>query len=567
MGIDQVSLSVPTSNVIPFTMATRLQYENNCEIGVFSKLTNAYCLVAIGGSENFYSTFEAELAHVIPVVKTSISGTRIIGRLCAGNKNGLLLPHNTTDQELQHLRNSLPDSVVVQRIDERLSALGNCIACNDHVALTHPDLDKETEEMIADVLGVEVFRQTVAGNILVGSYCAFSNRGGLVHPHTSIEDLDELSTLLQVPLVAGTVNRGSEVIAAGLTVNDWTAFCGSDTTATELSVIESVFKLREAQPRFVLVTENCGLFICLNISIGDGDIHIVGCLMVALKKRPRKFGQVPEGLSFPSAFSRWVMECVTTLSYSKNISKGHVDLGKEDKVFGKTRVKEWLVIIDQSVGEDRNLIPIIDQKIVSSVARRVSVFDGDALTPDGRVEGKCWSSLLYTKVLGSRAVAIRKIDRGEESRLMASSTSSSDSLSDGGVKKWKVRSKRKWKVRSKRKKDRISPKEEEAAKELGGLIPWPMEAASDSLVAWKAGESEKEEGHGGRRRCLGDESLKLCRKGYMKSISQESLREVEKLKKWSRSSIYNKGMGNTKRSTTLAVGSGSKWVEEIKRRM
>ncbi|KAG5013151.1 hypothetical protein JHK86_025412 [Glycine max] len=199
-----------------------------------------------------HSVFEAELADVIPVVKTSIGGTRIIGRLCAGNKNGLLLPHTTTDQELQQLRNSLPDQVVVQRIDERLSALGNCIACNDHVALTHTDLDRETEEMIADVLGVEVFRQTIAGNILVGSYCAFSNRGGLVHPHTSIEDLDELSTLLQVPLVAGTVNRGSEVIAAGMTVNDWTAFCGSDTTATELSVIESVFKLREAQPSAIV---------------------------------------------------------------------------------------------------------------------------------------------------------------------------------------------------------------------------------------------------------------------------------------------------------------------------
>ncbi|KAF2068103.1 hypothetical protein CYY_010572 [Polysphondylium violaceum] len=233
-------------------MATRIQYENSCDIGVFSKLTNSYCLVGQCGSKQFLNAYESRLSDHIPVIETSIAGTRIVGRLCAGNSKGLLLPNTTTDNELQQIRNSLPDSVVVQRVEEKFSALGNCIATNDYVALIHPDLDRETEEIIADVLDVEVFRQTVSGQVLVGTYCALSNQGALVHPMTSIQDQDELSSLLQVPLVAGTVNRGNECISAGVVVNDWASFVGRDTTATEVSVIESIFKLQNAQPSNIL---------------------------------------------------------------------------------------------------------------------------------------------------------------------------------------------------------------------------------------------------------------------------------------------------------------------------
>lgn len=129
-----------------------VQFEGSNDVGVFSKLTNKYCLVATGGSENFYSAFETELADQIPVIKTSIAGCRFVGRVTAGtcalcllglgNKNGLLVPISTTDVELEQICNSIPDGVVVKRVDDRLSSLGNLIACNDHVALLHSDLGR-----------------------------------------------------------------------------------------------------------------------------------------------------------------------------------------------------------------------------------------------------------------------------------------------------------------------------------------------------------------------------------------------------------------------------------------
>lgn len=224
-------------------MSYRAKYQNSSDIGVYARITNAYGLLPFSTSENFFSTFERHLGEHIPLYHCSVGGSSIIGRLLQGNSKGLLCPSITTDQELQQLRDCLPDSVKVQRVEERLTALGNVISCNDHYALVHPDLDRETVEIISDVLGVEAFPCLVAGEGLVGTYCVFTNRGGVCATQTTVEELSELANMLSVEMTAATVNAGSRAVGGGICVNDWALFCGWETTALEISNLSRIFKV------------------------------------------------------------------------------------------------------------------------------------------------------------------------------------------------------------------------------------------------------------------------------------------------------------------------------------
>ena len=50
------------------------------------------------------------------------------------------------------------------------------------------------------------------------------------------------------------------MIGSGIIVNDWTALVGTDTTATEISVIDAIFKLQD-QGKSIFAPENRGALI------------------------------------------------------------------------------------------------------------------------------------------------------------------------------------------------------------------------------------------------------------------------------------------------------------------
>ncbi|EOB14668.1 Eukaryotic translation initiation factor 6 [Nosema bombycis CQ1] len=222
-------------------MSFRIDFHGSSEVGAYMSFANTYCLVGRSSSGN---TLKFLLENVdMPIIETTINGISMVGSQVRGNKNGLILSSATTDQELMHIRNSLPDHIMVKRIDERLNALGNVVLCNDNVCIIHADLDRTTEENISQVLGVPVYRQNIGSEPLVGTFASLNNQGMLVHPGTSEESKKELSELLEVNVIAGTINSGSPCIGGGLVVNDWMAIAGLKTSNIEMTVVESVFEL------------------------------------------------------------------------------------------------------------------------------------------------------------------------------------------------------------------------------------------------------------------------------------------------------------------------------------
>jgi translation initiation factor 6 len=222
-------------------MYLQLDFEGNHEIGAYVVLTNKYIIVGRSQSQNVIDFFRTHFE--CPIVETTINSIRTVGAQCVGNSRGLILPDTCTDQELQHIRNSLPKEIQVVRIRDKLNALGNIICCNDHACLVHPDLEDENVAIISKVLGVDVYKQPVGSESLVGTYSVLNNQGMLTHPNISECQMSELARLMKVQVIAGTVNSGNKAVGSGMVANDWVCILGNRCTNVEIKVAETVFNL------------------------------------------------------------------------------------------------------------------------------------------------------------------------------------------------------------------------------------------------------------------------------------------------------------------------------------
>ncbi len=215
---------------------SKFSISGNPNIGVYIHATDTYALIPPGLTEKEVRVIRDVLA-VDLVVEATVFNMRILGVMVAGNSNGLLLPRTITDDEYAIYKKSLGD-INIAVIDTIENALGNLVAANNKAAVVYPYFEPRVVKVIEDTLGVEVHRMTIGGISVVGSILVVTERGGLVCPEASEDEVKMLSSIFKVPVVQGTVNFGVSFIRAGLVANSRGALVGEDTTGPELARIQ-----------------------------------------------------------------------------------------------------------------------------------------------------------------------------------------------------------------------------------------------------------------------------------------------------------------------------------------
>ena len=96
------------------SMVYRCTFDGSSEIGVYACLTSTYCLVAADPPSDFLDALRTGLGAAFPIVPCTIAGSRHIGEMAVGNKHGLLVPENASNEEIQHLQTCLPNLFITK---------------------------------------------------------------------------------------------------------------------------------------------------------------------------------------------------------------------------------------------------------------------------------------------------------------------------------------------------------------------------------------------------------------------------------------------------------------------
>ncbi|MCS3901930.1 translation initiation factor IF-6 [Methanococcus voltae] len=213
-------------------------------IGIQAIATDKYGIFPIDLEKDTIEKFEEILN--IPILQTKIANSSLMGSLCVGNSNGLILPEITLKDEFSKIENFIQENnldINVNILKSNNTAFGNLILANDYGGIISKEisnLKKDVEKILKVKVGVGNFCELPT----VGSNGIATNKGCVLNPLTTDVELEWVRGILNIEVIGkSTVNKGAMQVGSGIIANSNGALVGVETTGPEILRIEEYLDL------------------------------------------------------------------------------------------------------------------------------------------------------------------------------------------------------------------------------------------------------------------------------------------------------------------------------------
>ena len=214
-------------------MLKRIDIVGNPNIGVFIQATDDFVIVPYNLIDEKVKLVEEILE--VPAVKSSVSGSSLIGSLSVANSHGIVVSPHVLDREVKQFEDL---GLEVAAIPGNYTAVGNIVAANDNGAIASPYLSEEAIGVIENTLDVNVESSPIVGSDIVGSLISVTNKGFLISGNAVESEVNFSREVFGVEGDIGTVGRGISLVGACSIANSNGAIVAKDSTGPEMARVE-----------------------------------------------------------------------------------------------------------------------------------------------------------------------------------------------------------------------------------------------------------------------------------------------------------------------------------------
>jgi translation initiation factor 6 len=204
-------------------------------VGVLGIVTDRLALVPQGASKKELKNVEDILG--VEACKITLAASSLLGVLAVGLKDRFILSELVEDVDVAHLS----EMGLKVKVIRGISAIGNLVAVTENGGVYSKEITEKQARTIAEFLGVELYRTTIANSELVGASVVANTNGFIVRPQVSKQEMEVLKKAFKVEGLPTTANYGDIFVGNSVLANSHGVLTGEKTSAHELMRIDEAF--------------------------------------------------------------------------------------------------------------------------------------------------------------------------------------------------------------------------------------------------------------------------------------------------------------------------------------